>query len=109
MAVRGRGWEVTAAASEALAFSKLCQFVYCRPKLCVLPALSCCREDSPESFHHELENIAWEENLRGCTENTFLALFEVRQGGTEARATAAAACCHRQCVLPPVAWPPYYC
>jgi hypothetical protein len=43
--------------------------------------LSCCREDSPESFHHELENIAWEESLRGCTENTFLALFEVRQGG----------------------------
>lgn len=33
-------------------------------------------EDSPEAFHHELENTAWEESVRGCAENAYLALFE---------------------------------
>ena len=40
-----------------------------------------CRGDSPEAFHHELENVAWEESLRGCAENTYLALFEVGSCG----------------------------
>ena len=38
------------------------------------------REEAPESFHHELENVAWEDSLRGCAENTYLVLFEVRAG-----------------------------
>lgn len=38
------------------------------------------REEAPESFHHELENVAWEESLRGCAENTYLVLFEVGAG-----------------------------
>ncbi len=26
-----------------------------------------------------MENLAWEESSRGCAENTYLALFEVRR------------------------------
>ncbi|KAL4857594.1 Importin-11 [Chlorella vulgaris] len=33
-------------------------------------------EDSPESFHQEMESTAWEDSMRGCAENTYLALFE---------------------------------
>lgn len=52
----------------------------CNPTPCYA-----CREDSPEAFHHELENAAWEESLRGCAESTYLALFEVRCLGLPAQ------------------------
>ena len=43
--------------------------------------LAGCRESDAESFHHEVENLAWEESSRGCAENTYLALFEVSTWG----------------------------
>lgn len=46
-----------------------------------LARCAACRGDSPEAFHHEPENVAWEESLRGCAENTYLALFEVGSCG----------------------------
>ena len=51
----------------------------CRPAGFEFPALLCCREDNPEAFHHELENAAWEESMRGCAINTYLALFEAHR------------------------------
>ena len=53
------------------------------PAQCHIATLHCCREEEPEGFHHEVENLAWEESARGCAENAYLALFEVSIQGMQ--------------------------